>query len=46
MPRKKKHARDLTTDELMRKLFPKEAVREAQKTAREQQKRSIKKKDK
>ena len=46
MPKKGKHARDLTSDEVMRKLFPKEAVREAKKVAREQEKRSIKGKSK
>lgn len=45
MPRKKKQAREMTTDEAMRRMFPKEALREAEKVAREQEKRSIKKKD-
>jgi hypothetical protein len=43
MPRKKKHAKDLTTDEMMRRMFPKEAIREAKKLARDQEKRSIRK---
>lgn len=41
----KKQARDLTTDEAMTRLFPKDALREAEKVAREQEKRSIRKDD-
>lgn len=33
MPRKKKPARELTTDEALAKLFPKKAVTEAKKEA-------------
>lgn len=43
MPRKKKRSRELTTDEAMKKLFPKDAVKEVRKVAREQEKRSINK---
>lgn len=46
MPRKKKQARELTTEEAMQKMFPKKAIEEASKVAREQEKRSIKDKDK
>jgi hypothetical protein len=41
----KKQARDLTTDEAMERLFPKDALREAEKVAREQEKRPIRRED-
>jgi hypothetical protein len=43
MPRPKKRPRDWSNEEVLRKLFPKEARKELRKTARDQQKRSIKK---
>jgi hypothetical protein len=43
MPRRKKRPLDLTTDEAMRKLFPKKARQEAKKTALESQKKPTKK---
>ena len=33
MPRKKKHSRELTDEETMKKLFPKKVREEAKKTA-------------
>ena len=39
----KKQVKDLTTDEAMERLFPKAALREAAKVAREQEKRPIRK---
>jgi hypothetical protein len=43
MPRKKKKPVDMTTDEAMRKLFPKKARDGAKKTALESRRKSIKK---
>ena len=47
MPRRKKKARELTTDEALRKLFPtdarKEVRTEAQKARKDEGKRSTKK---
>lgn len=44
MPRPKKRPRDWSNEEVMRKLFPKEARKELKKAASDQPKRSIKKK--
>jgi hypothetical protein len=44
MPRKKKQAHELTTDEAVRKLFPKEVVAEAKREAGKAANRGIKKK--
>jgi hypothetical protein len=41
MPRKKKHPRELTTDEAVRKLFPKEAIRHAKEHAQEGEKPQV-----
>ena len=46
MPRKKKQARELTTEEAVKKLFPKKVIEEVKKQAPDapdQQKPSIKK---
>lgn len=43
MPRRKKRPDELTTDEALRKLFPRKVVNEAKKTATESQKPSTKK---
>lgn len=45
MPRPKKKPREWKDDEVLRKLFPPEARREIEKIARDQETRSIKKKD-
>jgi hypothetical protein len=42
MPRPKKSAGELTTDEAMQKLFPKKARDKAKKTAQESQKKPSK----
>lgn len=42
MPRKKKKARELTDEELLKKLFPKKVRDEAKKTALESRKPSSK----
>lgn len=42
MPRRKKKARELTDDDLMKKLFPKKVREEGKKTALESQKPSSK----
>ena len=42
MPRRKKRPLDLTTEEAMKKLFPKKAREEAKKTALESRKKSTK----
>jgi hypothetical protein len=44
MPRRKKRPLDLTTNEAMRKLFPKQAREEAKKTALNSRKRNTKSK--
>ncbi|CAN5787334.1 hypothetical protein BH18ACT15_BH18ACT15_05700 [soil metagenome] len=46
MPRKKKHPSELTTEEAMKKLFPKQVREGVKKVAADQGKRSITKKDK
>jgi hypothetical protein len=43
MPRAKKKPLNMTTEEAMRKLFPKPVREEAKKTARESRKRNTKK---
>lgn len=43
MPRPKKKARELTTPEALRKLFPKEVREGARKTASESKKKATKK---
>ena len=43
MPRRKKPPTELTTDESLRKLFPKKVREEAKKTALESKKKSTKK---
>ncbi len=45
MPRRKKKAHELTTDEAMRKLFPKKVVDHLRKQANPDSKSSIKHKD-
>jgi hypothetical protein len=45
MPRKPKPPQELTTEEAIRKLFPKEVVEEAKKEANPDSKPSTKKKD-
>lgn len=45
MPRRKKKAEELTTDEAVKKLFPKRVVEEAKKTALESRKKSTKDKN-
>ena len=45
MGRPRKKPADLTTEEVVKKLFPPKVVREAKKTAAEQEKKSIKNKD-
>jgi hypothetical protein len=42
MPRRKKRPLDLTTNEAIKKLFPKKAREEAKKTALESRKKSTK----
>jgi hypothetical protein len=42
MPRRKKSAGELTTEEAIRKMFPKKAREEAKKTAQESQKKPSK----
>jgi hypothetical protein len=42
MPRRKKKARELTDEEVMKKLFPKPVREEAKKTAQESRKSSSK----
>ena len=42
MPRRKKTARELTTDEAIRKMFPKKVREEATKTALESRKKNTK----
>jgi hypothetical protein len=46
MPRKKKPAKELTTEEAMRKMFPNKALRDAKKDALSPAKTSINRKDK
>jgi hypothetical protein len=46
MPRKKKLAKDLTTEEAIKKLFPKKVVDKAREAASSDTKQSIKKEDK
>jgi hypothetical protein len=46
MPRRKKKAPELPTDEALRKLFPKRVRDEAKKTAEESQKRVTKRESK
>ena len=43
MPRRKKKARELTTDEAMRKLFPKKVVKHVREKADSDTKATIKK---
>jgi hypothetical protein len=43
MPRAKEKARELTTEEAMKKMFPKKAREEAEKTALESRKKATKK---
>lgn len=43
MPRRKKSARELTTEEAMKKLFPKPVAEEAKKAALDSRKKSTKK---
>jgi hypothetical protein len=43
MPRRKKKAHELTTDEAMKKMFPAKVRQEVKKTALESQKKATKK---